>query len=247
MNKKSWNMLLFVLIVTVAIIFLHFIIIGRTVYLGNNTKVISIGSKIFKYNKNKKVLLKKVNVYRNNELIDGYLKSRNLDNEKELYLVSSDNKNIDIKDLIASGKLIKIDVKLPSNESDSIDESSIKEINDIFDIDLKSENVSIYKKIVHDIDNDSIDEQIIFISFVLNDISSDKIIIKDNNIIKIIDYDYDYENLMKEPQKVYDLVGIIDFNNDKNYEVVVSRINGDSQPTYYDIYSYENGKVSEIK
>ena len=247
MNKKIWNIFWILLIITIIIMFLYFIIGMNTVFIGNNTRVLSIGSKIYKFRINNKILLKKVNVYKNNKVIDGFLKTRELDNENEYYLVSHNNKNIDVNDLIASGKMVMLNVIPSKNELNYINDSSLQEINDYFDTNLKPENVTAYKNLIYDIDNDSTNEQVIFISYVLNNISSDKIIIKDNNITNIVDYNYDYKYVRSKPQKVFDFVGIIDFNKDEKYEIVISRINGDSQPKYYDIYSYNNGNVKKIK
>lgn len=247
MNKKSVKIFWVLLIITILVFVIQFIISSNTVYIGNNTRVLSIGSKIIKYNRNNSIILRKVNVYKGNRISKGYLKSTKADNENEYYLTSINNRNINVKTIVASGSMLKLSVIDPIDELNTITESKIHELNSILDVDLKTENIVKYKRIKYDIDNDSDDEEVLYISYVLNNISSDRIIIKDNSIVKVVEYDFDYKDLQDKPQKAYGLVNIIDFNKDDIYEIVVSRVDGDSQPTYYDIYSYENGSIKKIK
>ena len=247
MNKKSVKIVMFLVIITVVIIILQLFISMNTVYIGNNTRVISIGSKIYKYNKNKKIILKKIKVYKDGRTVKGFLKSTKADNEIEYHLVSSSNKKIDMKTVIASGQMVKLSVVDRTKDINTINDTLLNELNDMLDTELKIENVSRYNKITYDIDNDSIDEQVLYVSYLKDNISVDRIFIYDDNLIDVVDYEFDYKDVMNLSQKAYDFVGLIDFNNDNKYEVVVSRVDGDSHPAYYDIYSYENGIVKEIK
>ena len=78
-----------------------------------------------------------------------------------------------------------------------------------------------------------------------NDQFVTRIFINSNdNITDIINYEYDID---QDSSISYGLAGLIDFNKDDNYEIIVSKVDGDSKPAYYSIYRYENGIIKELK
>ena len=118
------------------------------------------------------------------------------------------------------------------------------EINQLLDTNISIDSIQNYRMISKDIDNDSSKESIFYISYIDDDSISTNIFVVDNSeVTNIIDSSVSFDDLGKS----YSLVGVIDFNKDKNYEVIVSRVDGDSQPMYYDIYRYENNSIKEIK
>ena len=245
MNKKSLKPIIVLVIITILVFILRLFINLYTVYIGNNARVITIGSKIIKINNNNKILLRRAKIYKNGNKINGYIKSSKGDMENEYYLVSLNNKKINVNPLIASGSLAKI--KVITKTDNTINESAIIELNDQLDLELKKENIVTYKKIILDIDNDGTDEKVIYVSYSINDVSYDKALIIDDSTYELVDYEFSLEDLKEKPQKFYSLVGLIDLNNDNKYEIIVSRIDGNSQPQYYEIYSYNDGKIKEIK
>ena len=126
MKKRIIIPLLIFIIIVIIVTFIN----SKTVYLGNQTRVYLLGNKIIKTNKNKKVLLKKINVYKNGNILKGYLKSAKVSNEYDYYAVSKSNNKYDLDDLIVSGTLTKIDVVL-CDKSLKINDSTLLEINTI--------------------------------------------------------------------------------------------------------------------
>ena len=234
-----------ILIICIVIILLITVLNGRLIYLGNNTKVLVFGSKIIKFNYNPKIVLRSVNIYKdNNKTINGYIKSTKHDKEYNYYLVSRNNKEINTDDLIASGLLNKLSV-YTKVESSTIDQSSLDMINNLLEKNINTDDIYNYKKITYDIDNDSNKEDIIALVFNDNGSFANRIFINDNNLVNVIDYNVSFSD--EKNIKSYGLVGLVDFNKDDIYEIVVSRVDGDSQPAYYDIFSYDNGSIKEIK
>lgn len=246
MNKKSWNIIIILVIVTIIVIALHFLISLKTFYLGNYTKVITIGSKIIKVNSNTAIKLRKVKYYRNGNISKGFLKSYYVDGENEYYIASLNNKSLDIMDLVASGSLAKMDIVPPKNIDEDLTASSLKDINSFLGKTLSSDDIFDYKKITYDIDNDSKNEDVIYLSYMENNSLKKVAFISDEVNTEIINKETDLENEVSEDE-IYSLVDLIDFNGDSVYEIVISRCAGDDSPTYYDIYSYDNGIIKEIK
>ena len=239
MKKRIIIPLLIFIIIVIIVTFIN----SKTIYLGNQTRVYSFGNKLIKRNRNNKVILKKINVYKNGNILKGYLKSAKVSNEYDYYAVSKSNNKYDLDDLIVSGTLTKIDVVL-CDKSLKINDSTLLEINQLLDTNISIDSIQNYRMISKDIDNDSSKESIFYISYIDDDSISTNIFVVDNSeVTNIIDSSVSFDDLGKS----YSLVGVIDFNKDKNYEVIVSRVDGDSQPMYYDIYRYENNSIKEIK
>ena len=232
------------LIICLIIITLSFVFNGRTIYLGSYTKVFTIGSKVFKFSNNKKVVLRPVYAYKKGNKVKGYLKSTPSNDGNEYYVVSKNNNKIDQSFLIASGRLSNIKVFLNDNNV-NIDISVLSEINALLDKNLSIDNIYSYSKINQDINNDFINEDIIYVVYMENDQFVTRIFINSNdNITDIINYEYDID---QDSSISYGLAGLIDFNKDDNYEIIVSKVDGDSKPAYYSIYRYENGIIKELK
>ncbi|MBR4830418.1 MAG: hypothetical protein IKZ96_01450 [Bacilli bacterium] len=244
MNKKGKIVILLVVILII-VIALNYFISSNTVYLGNNTKVLVIGNKIIKLKNNRKILLNKVSIYKDGKKFDGYLKSEKYDMGYSYYAVSKYNKKFNSNDLVASGKMVKMNAVSSSNIETSF---NVSEINSLLELKLENDNVIDYKKVTFDIDNDSNNEEIVFIKYIVDNIGTTKAFVVDNeDITDIVEFEYDYTDMVNIKNDVHYLSDVIDLNNDKKYEIILARIDGDSQPTYYDIYSYENGNIKEIK
>ena len=247
MNKKGKIIIVALIVSIIAIIFNYFISLN-TIYFGSNTKAFIFGKKIIKLNINPKVVLKKVNYYNKQKAFKGYLKSDKDDNGYSYYIVTEHNKIVDTNDLIATGSMVKVNIVSSQDISVSINNLKLEEINKLFEINLVMENVIEYKNIMTDIDNDQTSEEVVYIKYLYNDVKTTKIfVLDDNEIYNIQELEVDYSDLANSSSQVYYLSNVIDINNDNIYEIIVGRIDGDSKPTYYDIYDYNNGIVKEIK
>lgn len=247
MNKKGRIIILLLILVVIVVAVKTFISLN-TIYFGSNTKAIVVGNKIIKRNNYRKVLLKRVNYYKGGKKFKGYLKSTKDDIGYSYYVVSSNNKKNVIKDLVAAGSMVKLDFVSSSNYETSIDETNLKKINDVLDLSLETKNVVEYKNISFDIDNDETKENVIYIRYLVGNIRTTKIFVIDNDdAIDLVELEFDYSDIANSSNKVYYISDVVDINNDGKYEIIIGRIDGDSQPTYYDIYSYENGSIKEIK
>ena len=246
MNKKGKIVIVLAIITIIVIGFCYYVSLN-TVYLGNNTRAIVLGKKIIKIKNNNKIVLRKVNYYKDGKRFDGYLKSTKDDNGYSYYAVSKYNKKVNTNDLLASGKMLKMNIVSSSNINTSLNDSTLSTINELLDLKLGSDNILEYKSITYDIDNDSSDENVVFVKYRVDTTITVKIFINDDSVIDILEFENDFTNISSSSNKVYYLTSVADINNDKNFEIIVARIDGDSQPTYYDIYSYENGNIKEIK
>lgn len=244
MNKKG-KIVILLIVITIIVIALSYFVSLNTVYLGSNTKVIVIGNKIIKIKNNRRIVLNKVNIYKDGKLFDGYLKSDKDDLGNSYYAVSKYNKKFNTNDLVVSGKMIKLNIVSPANIENSF---NVSEINSLLELKLEEDNVIDYKKVTFDIDNDSSEEDVIFIIYRVENTRTTKAFVIDNeDITDIAEFEYDYTDMINSTNDVHYLSDVIDLNGDGKYEIILARIDGDSQPTYYDIYSYENGNVKEIK
>lgn len=249
MNKKYIKIIVTLIVLLVLVICLRFYVNSNTVYIGSYTKLITIGKKIFKFNNNSSIKLRRVNIYKGNRVVKGYLKSSKGDNENQYYYVSLNNKIISDYNYVSSGTMLDLDVVVPEKKykTTNLDTSTIEEINSYLDTKISKENISDYNIVEYDIDNDSQKEKVVFISYRINSSFSKKCFVVDNeDITTVLDKEYD---LTEETTHVetFSLTALVDFNKDKKYEIVVLRCAGDDSPTYYDIYSYENGNIKEIK
>lgn len=245
MNRKI-RIIYFLTVLVLIIILFQLFIQSRTIYLGNDTKIFNLNNIYIKLNHNSNIKIRNVYTYKNGKRLNGYLKSTKVDNIYEYNVVSKNNRIIQSDDLIASGKLIKLDVVSNKYSKTEINESLLQEFNELTDNELSINNIIRYKKITYDIDNDSSDESIIFVTYLSNGSLNNKAFINDDNVIDIINDEYDIEK-QDNLETNYRLVGLIDFNKDKKYETVVSTSKGDDSPTYYNVYRYVDGTVKEIK
>lgn len=240
------RIVVFLLVVCVIIIVLFEFVNSRTIYIGSNTRIISFGPKIYKFNSNKKVLLKKVNVYRDGKQVKGFLKSSKEEGKYGYYVVNSNNKTMNVDPLIASGSFAKLNVVSSKYYDNNYNEDIINRISELLEKEISFNSVMNYKRISFDIDNDSVEEEIYLILYNENESFVTNIFVyKNENVISIIDSEIDYTEA--DSIESYSLAGLIDFNNDKMYEIVLSKSTGDDTPTVYDIYTFSNDTVKKIK
>ena len=246
MNKKGKIVIVLAILAIIVIGICYFISLN-TVYFGNDTRAIILGKKIVKTYNNSKITLRNVYFYKDGKKSNVYLKSEKYDNGYSYYAITKYNKRIKTNDLLASGKLLKLDVVSPSNVNTYINDASLNETNELLDLKLESDNVIEYKNVTFDIDNDSNDENVVYIKYRMDTVITTKIFINDDNVTDILEFENDFTDMENMSNQIYYLTDVVDLNGDKKYEIIVARIDGNSQPTFYDIYSYENGSIKEIK
>lgn len=247
MNKKGRIVIIFI-IITIIVIALSYFINSNTVYFGSNTRALVVGKKIIKRYSNKNILLKKVNYYKDGKVFSGYLKSNKDDTGYDYYLVSKYNKKRNVDDILAAGSMIKINVISSDNIETFISEASLNQINQLLEINITTGDIVDYKKYTYDIDNDSSSEDVVFINYFIENVRTTKLfVIDDEDLQEIKEFEYDFADPVNSSNEIYYLSNVVDINKDGIYEIVVARIDGDSQPTFYDIYQYSNGTIKEIK
>lgn len=245
MNKKSIK-IVFILIIIIIITFVFQMIINaHTVYIGDYTKIIVFGKSIFKYNRNNRIILRKVKIYDNENIKNGFLKTEE-SVWNSYYAIFSNNKRVDTNRLLVSGASINLDIVSSKNIEETKTESLLIEINHLLDKNLSLDSILDYQKFIYDIDNDNEKESVIYVTYQENSTISTEIFINDNKKIKVKSNEIDYEVINGEGLSI-SLYGLIDFDGDKNYEIVISTCDGDSAPTYYEIYEYKAGNIKEIK
>lgn len=247
MNKKNKRVLIILLLISIIVISLVTYINMNIVYIGNNTKVVSLGNKIYSFNTNSNIILRKVYINKNGKFIKGFIKAEKENDSYDYIAVSANNRAIDVDLLIAKGLLSKAEVAKNVVSSKEITDGSINEVNVLLEANIDKSSVLNYEKMVFDIDNDASDESIYYVLYMTTSSLSTEIFIKDGeDIISVLSNEYDFET-EGFSETTYKLTGLIDFNNDLNYEIVVSKVTGDDAPIYYDIYRYDNGKINRIK
>lgn len=102
-----------------------------------------------------------------------------------------------------------------------------------------------YNKIIYDLDNDGIDENVYFVTNITLDpdsyIPQSVIFVEKNNKTTIIDKAHIYK---------FDIEEVIDLDNDNHYELIVSKSKKTSNTEYttcFQIYSLKDNKWQKIK
>ena len=217
------------------------------IFIGSSTKVSVKNGNINIYRDNAKLIKQKVKIYFKDEFIDAYISSQKSENAgiENLYVAYNENgaRLIPEKELIAHTDDISIKFKnITTKESDSLSE--------IYNF-AKSNNISIkestnldYLEISNfDYDDDGKDEYIYSFGLIEDsDYESYIIMKKDNNYILIdsekSSYDVDY--------KRFYFLGLIDFNNDGDYEFVIRKLMSEYGPDYYELYNFDGNEFTKI-
>ena len=110
----------------------------------------------------------------------------------------------------------------------------------------KFETVISIQKYEYDFNKDGVDE--VLYAAVVN-LNSDEyctyILNEINDSFEIIDSAITNNTLPNKKRIV--IYKYIDFDSDDNYELVIKENNGDDSPTYYNVYTYENGIFNKIE
>ena len=247
MKKQFIILALFILIyVILSTIFDLLYRSNKIVYIGDYTKVY-IKDDVIQVNNTNTDTNIEVKYYFNKEFKNGYLFSEKLDynNTNYLKVISEDSKKVEFNDsLIAMTKNVSVNIKDIEESKATNDEiNSLKNFYKTNNMDYELKELY---KCIFDVDNDGVDDEVYSgISYVDEEHYLYSILIKSMDSIKLIDSSL-YEIEAPSSKKI-SLFKFIDFNNDNKYEIVVKEDNGDDQPTYFNIYSYNNGEIDKIK
>ena len=204
----------------------------NTVFLGSNTKVEIKNGNIRVYNEDKRIIKQKAKIYFKNKFLDGYISSGDAESSgvtNYYYSYTMDGDSLIPKNgLIAHTNDLSIKIK-ETHEEKSTD------LSDLFNF-TKENNISISENITLDyLDinriEDSTVDYICSVGFIENDsdYSSYVFIKKDNKYILIDKEQSDYNDIHNIRLKFNNL---IDFNNDNDYEFVISKVMSDYGPNY---------------
>ena len=249
-NKKIVLILIIILIILyfVISIFSFDKIYKNTVFIGNYTKVEVNSGDINVYYDNSKIKRQEVNYYFQKEIVDGYILSDNTginNGLNEYYALNKDEQILSFenvligftKDLSLKFKDIKKNIsddsdlafKILENNNVSVTSNSVLDIIGISKVDYDDDGneESIYSIGLYDDSN-----YYSFIFFLKDDKYA--MITKNQSAFNEIEYTR------------LDFVSLIDFNNDDNYEFVISKVDGEYAPDYYELYNFDGIKFNKI-
>ena len=251
MNKKSLTIILSIILVILIIIGIIIIInipkkYKNTIFLGRNTKVSVKDNNLIITTDDEKVKKQNAYIYYNNYVIEGYILTEDEGS-------SSYNNNLhayDMKDryltfdstLIAYTK--DLNIKFISTKNELLDD--LEELENYFvedEIDISNFEIDYIIKSTFDVNKDGKNEYIYSLGLI-DDTQYYSLIImkKDNKYYLIDEYDSNYE--YSEGTKL-ELVCILDYNNDNNYEYIVSKV--DEEQNTFSFYNFNNYKFNKIK
>lgn len=214
----------------------------KTVYLGSNTKVYLEDGIEIEY-EGTTLNSKPINYYFNSKSNDGTISSIGNINSTDYHLEvrNTDGKIVNFnEDIIAYTKNVEINVK---NTEDMALTSEDKDmIRSFLSSNGYESDIILSSKTRVDLDEDGKYEEIYTINYGSN--YSIMILLNTGDNIVIIDkVEYNDE---EETEKNIKLFSFIDFDDDNKYEIVIKENNGDNKPTFYNIYEYVDGSVTEL-
>lgn len=247
MKRKLFILLILIILYFLSSILLNVFYKENIIYFGDTTKVVVSKNKFKIINKNKYISNKKIKLLFNNKFIDAYLYSNSDYNSNGIkyYAISSNKEKISLYNNLL-GYSNNINTKFYDliiyNNIYSEDETLIKEY--IQEKNLTLDDNRIIKRISFDLDNDGIKENIYSISIIDESYYYTFNFIVDKEIISISESKNKNESVKKKYDNIYK---IIDINNDKDYEIVLVKNNGEDELLTYDFYRYVNGEAIKIE
>lgn len=215
-------------------------------YLGYSTKVYVNKDDIKIVDTKNDFYTKKIKLFMDDSFVDGFLQ---VDKEKNInnYKVYNKDKELilNIPFFMAYTGNIKINVPKYRTQSSPNDKDKANLYYVMNDNNIKGDIIN-YKKITCDLNDDNVDENIIY-----SLIKSDEYIY--SLLYAYSDIDYNYIDLVISKTEDYDntrienFETIIDINDDKKYEIVISDYRGNNSAITYRLFGYKNDSFYEIK
>lgn len=252
---KNKEILLYFVILLVIFYFIISIIFGfykkntysGTVFLGSSTKATVKGNDIKVYNEDTEIKKQDVKLFYKNDFIDAYIVSSESDDTIVKNVLSA----YDTKDTLLFPDIFIAhtkDLSLKVKTSNLNRGRNLVEVNNF----AKTNNITLQDSVRLDyiiinnldIDDDGVEDYIYSVGLrSLTKYDSFVFLKKDNKYILIdrIESDMNTVNI----KKLYYSV-LIDFNNDNNYEFVVSKMMSEYGPTYSEVYSFDGTEFTKI-
>lgn len=256
MNKRRINLLIIILLLIVLYLvicivnyaFTHQKDYSNTVFIGDFTKIEVKDKNIKIYNDNIKLDHVYMNFYFDGKEVEGYITSSENGSSGGDYMYIA-HKEDGSKLVFDYGILgYTKDLKLDFKEYRSERTDDLTEVYRFFE----SQNISIPTEIQVerviidslDIDEDGNFEHIYSVNLIESMSNFDSFIFmkKDDKYILLSrefnTFDTEYKRLK--------LFNIIDFNNDGNYEFVVSKMMSEYGPNYYELYNFDGNEFTKL-
>ncbi len=221
----------------------------RTIFLGSSTRV-NVSNDIKVYNEDVELTKLDVKILFKDEFIDGYIstaqeETSGIVNTCYAYNDGGDYLILDSV-LIAHTPDISIKVKdKNTNESENIEE--VYRFANSQNISFSQDLILDYMEISNlDVDNDGKDEYIYSVGLVedAEEYVSLVFMKKDDKYILIDREDSEYQGMPNHSLRFFNL---IDFDNDGNYEFVVSKLMSEYGPDYYQLYKFNSNSFVSIE
>ena len=249
-NKKGLLILVVFLIVSyliVSIIVPKLKEYKNTIFIGSNTKVSVKDGNIKIYEDNTKLMNQKVKLYFKKEFVDAYIFSKQgISSSLENVYLAYDKKGTSLlleNELIAHTNDISIKIK------DSNTKASDK-LNDVYNFAkfnniILSENIELdYLNIsTFDYESDGEIEYIYSVGLIENNNYKSYIFFKKGNEYILIDSE---ESSYDSDHKKFYFLNLIDFNNDSNYEFVVTKSMSEYGPDNHYLYNFDGNEFTKI-
>jgi len=252
-NKK-------ILIFLIAILILFYLLIdnidtifnkkySNMFFIGDFTKIEVKKDIISVYNDNSLIKNQKVNFYFKDREVAGYITSEvSGSNGGEYVYVAHDN----------DGNLLSFEnslfgyTKNLKPEFLKVENTQIKEMDEVINF-MKSNNIALtsdmeIERIIvssFDFDKDGKNEFIYSVNIIKNENKYDSFVFmkKDDEYILIAREESDYVDVNFVRIKLFN---IVDFNNDGDYEFVISRMMSEYGPNYYELYNFDGNKFTKL-
>lgn len=220
----------------------------KTIFMGNTTKITIDGQKITVSNDDEKIRKQKVKVFNNNKTIDGFVTSEEIgssDIKNNIRIYSKDKKLLS-GDPYTFAYTKGLNFTIIGFNTEQLDELS--DMVKIFlqnNLDIKTVKPDYFVVNSYDIDDDGLIEHVYSMGLVHGENTYESIVTmeKDGNNYLIARETANYD---ENENITLSLTAIADFNNDSNYEYVISRSSGESDPGSFDIYNFNGTTFNRI-
>lgn len=253
MKKKERVILIIIaslvfLYIAISVIVSHINLNKNTIYLGTGTRIYIRNNQFVISDKDIKIDKQNVKIYFNKKIIDGYVlteeeSSTGYDNNLHAY--SNDGEYLSFySSLIAYTKDLK--VKFLNIENENIDNISlIKNYLVQDDIDINKIQLDYLTVSTFDLDNDD-ELELIYSLGLINNNEYDTIVVmlKDDDYYLLSQESSEYIN--DEDVTRLELFGIMDFNNDNNYEFVLIKTVSEYSSNNYELYNFDGNDFIKI-
>lgn len=252
MNKKRLTIILSIILFILIIVGIIVIInipkkYKKTIFLGRNTKVSLKDNNLIITTDDEKVKKQNAFIYYNNYVIEGYI----LTEEEGSSSYKNNLHAYDMKNryLVFDPALVAytkdLNIKFINLNNELIDDFAIiEDYFEINDIDISDAEIDYIIDSKFDIDKDGKDKHIYSIGYIIDDNQYYSLVImkQDNKYYllsqEISDYSYMEGNKLE-------LTCIMDYDNDNNYEYIISKIN--EEQINFNFYHFDGTKFIKIK